>query len=144
MTAATIFGAVNEIVKVYTQLYGADAVSLPGKIYEPPAGRQEPWAMFDIEHTGGGQGSLSGDDGQKLWDRIGSCVIELYAAPGVGVQALYDRVEALVNAYQSATTDSDVWFRNVRFVEYNGARRPRYTTWAQIDVVFDFEYHQRG
>jgi hypothetical protein len=85
-----------------------------------------------VKHADGRQGSLAGATGVKLWDRVGTLWIELYAPQGDGNTAGYALAQAMTDAVQSSRA---VWFRNVLMNEMgaDGA-------FQRFDVKATFEY----
>lgn len=138
MTAPSVYAAVSEIVKLFTDHYGADNVDIPNKVFTLPKDGT-PWARIRVIHTEGGQGSLGGTDGAKLWDRGGVVQIELYSKAGAGMLTPYGDAEDVQMIYQGARTASGVWFRNVRIEE---PEEQVWSPWFRIDVIGAFEYHQ--
>lgn len=138
MTAPSVFAAVTDIVKLFTDHYGADNVHLPNRAFTAPDDGT-PWARIRVNHTDAGQGSLGGADGSKLWDRGGVFQIELYSAAGRGMLTPYGEAEEVQMLYQGTRTASGVWFRNVRIEEPE--EQPA-SPWYRIDVIGAFEYHQ--
>jgi hypothetical protein len=138
MTAPSVYAAVSEIVKLFTDHYGTDNVDLPNKKFTAPA-NGDGWARIRVNHTDGGQGSLGGADGSKLWDRAGVFQIELYTKAGKGMLTPYGEAEDVQTIFQGARTASGVWFRNVRIEE---PTEQDASPWFRIDVTGAFEYHQ--
>jgi hypothetical protein len=97
---------------------------------EPPA--TGPYGRTSVKHADGRQGSLAGATGVKLWDRVGTLWIELYAPQGDGNTAGYALAQAMTDAVQSSRA---VWFRNVLMNEMgaDGA-------FQRFDVKATFEY----
>lgn len=139
MTAPSIFAAVTEIVKIFTDHYGVDNVDLPNTKFDAPNTSADGWARIRVTHTDGGQGSLGGSDGAKIWDRAGVFQIELYTKAGRGMLIPYTEAEDVVSLYQGARTASGVWFRDVR-IDEEPVQAP--SPWFRIDVIGAFVYHQ--
>jgi hypothetical protein len=108
----------------------------PDQDAAPPEGAS--YAVFEIEHTLGRQGSLSDPVGVIRWERRGLVRVCIYTMAGRGLLLNTRLGMVAVDAFEGKTTPGGVWFRNVRYSEAPG----RDGKWQQGNVVAEFTYDQ--
>ncbi len=114
----------------FTALYP----NVPG---EPPKA-QVPWARVTLQHTGGGQGSLSGALGTKKWDRNGVLIVQVFVPNGEGLSQAYSLAKIVTDAYEGVSSPlRGVWFRNARINEVGPDGE-----WFQVNALVDFMYDE--
>lgn len=101
---------------------------------EPAFAEDASWARVRLQHTGGGQNSLSGADSTRVWIRNGILTIQVFAPRGDGGLRCQELSQLVVDTYQAAKTA--VIFRNVRMVEVPDTKG----LWKQSNVIAEFEY----
>lgn len=100
----------------------------------PPSGC---YARFKVVHNLGTQGSLSGDQGTKLWDRYGLIFVQCFGALPSG-RALEDAeymAQVAQRAYQGKESPGCIWFRSATVAEIGPT-----DGWYQINMTAQFEY----
>jgi len=107
-----------------------------GKTTVPPTGNT-PWARVTLRHIAAGQGSLSGESGQRMFDRSGILTIQIFVPPGKGLAEATDLPKILQDAYEGVRTTNGAWFRDVvvQEVGIDG-------DFFQTNVIAIFEYDE--
>lgn len=103
----------------------------------PP--QDAPWARVVIRHGTSAQASLAGDSGSRRFERLGIIVVQVFV-PLVLTDppTLGGNLAAVARrAYEGKTTDSGIWFRDVRAYEV-GPDGP----WYQWNVTAAFRYDE--
>jgi hypothetical protein len=122
----------DEMLAVFKSVWGTKPAVYPDTPSKPPK-TEAAWARVNLQHAGGGQGSLTGGSGTTLYDRTGILWIEIYTPKGDGKVSGYTLAELVVNAYEDYS--GPVLFRNVRLEE--GGDDGAFTS---FDVKMNFEY----
>lgn len=96
---------------------------------------QIPWARVTLKHNLGGQASLSGETGCRMFNRSGTLFIQVFVPVGGANAKGYNLAQKVANAFEDAKID--VWFRNTRMREegVSGA-------FEQTNVLTDFQYDE--
>lgn len=135
------------MLDVFKARWDADAPGVNGGVLPPvrydasgrPGDLTAAWARVTVKHSGASQGALSSAVGDRLWERRGIIVVQVFTTLDAGGGLVLSDALANVakNAFEGASTSS-LWFRNVRLTEI-GADGP----WFQVNVTADFEYTDR-
>lgn len=104
----------------------------PAETEEPPPA----WARVTLQHASGGQASLTGALGTKLYDRRGLLTIQLFTRYD-GLITADAAAESIEDFFINNASDSEVEYFNVVSQEV-GEEGP----WFQTNIVIDFEYRQ--
>lgn len=96
-----------------------------------------PWASVFVRHTSGGQASLSGSSGTRLFRREGVITVRIYSSQGSGLSEAYGLAKVVADAYEGVSTPGGAWFRDVRINE-NG----RDGQFIVVSVLIDFQYDE--
>lgn len=99
-----------------------------------------PWARIVVNHNpgAGGQGNLSGDTGQRRYERFGNVITSLFAATGDGMKTLDDMARVTMAAFEGVRhTATGVVFFRVRLQEVGPDG-----SYTQVNVLADFEYDE--
>lgn len=147
--ASTIVNARNEILTLFKTQWEADPLSASIQVFYddvkgdvPQTGDDDtfqpsPFARVKIEHTTGGQSTLSGSIGTRTFTRNGLITVQVFTPSGQGLSLADQLVSIVVHAFEGSSTPSQVWFRNVRANEI-GKSGP----WFQYNVLSDFTYDE--
>lgn len=101
----------------------------------PPA-TDASWFRWTMQHTGGEQGSLSCEHGERRWRRNGLIIVQCFAPLDKGGITLAQRMaESVRDAYQGTATPSGVWFRNATTQEIGFD-----VAWYQVNAIIQFTY----
>lgn len=92
------------------------------------------WARATVRHSGGGQSSLSGEDGTRRFERTGTLFIQVFAPVGDGSTAGYGAAQTMINGLEDARNPS-VWFKDILMQELG-----QYGSFEQINVQATFSY----
>jgi len=143
MSFATRRAAIDEILGLFRAAWlGAgqtdDRVKYDnvGKSSLPPSGLT-PWARVILRHTTAGQGSLSGPQGTRMFERQGILTIQIFVPPGKGLAEAVDLPKIIQDAYEGEETANGAWFRDV-VVNEIGPDGDFYRT----NVIALFEYDE--
>lgn len=146
-------GARNEINKLFNTAWQANAGAVAQ--YVPPVEWQgvqpkdtpntsKHWARVSIQTVLEDQTTLSsceGQPGQKRFTASGLVFVQIFSPKSLGdgfkVGGLL--AEVARNAFRGKTTDSHVWFRNVRINELEPE-----DLYYRHNVVAEFEYDELG
>ena len=88
-----------------------------------------------MQHTNGGQSSLSGESGSRRFASRGIVAISIFVPVGGGQTKAYELAQLVANAYEDARLD--VWFRNTRIREMGASG-----AFEQVDVLTEFFYDE--
>ena len=134
--------AVNEIQTLLKAAW--DTTGFPLKYQnvkgaaDPPPSTTTPWARSTIQHTPGGQVSLSGGvGGAKRWQKNGFLTVQIFVPAGEGLSEAYALAKTVEDAFAGVETPSAVWFRNPRINEVGPDGE-----WYQVNFVVDFTYDE--
>jgi len=135
------------MLDIFKARWDADAPAVNGGVVPPvrydASGRAgdltAAWARVTIRHSGASQAGLASASGERLWERRGIIVVQVFATLDAGGGLILPDALANVakNAFEGASTAS-LWFKDVRMNEV-GADGP----WFQVNVTADFEYTDR-
>ena len=148
MTAEKISTAAEEIEAKFRTVWAPRKCDYPNTAFDiKNVSKDESWARFRIQTNFGNNGSLANVLGKQRFVRDGNVIIQLFFPLNKGVINPYDITETVVKAYQGKRTDSDVWFRNVRYNEIDKDVALAYgaantSNWYQINVLADFTFDQ--
>ena len=106
-----------------------------GDLPATPPSEDIAWAKVRLQHTNGGQSSLSGESGSRRFARRGIVAISIFVPVGGGQTKAYELAQMVANAYEDARLD--VWFRNTRIREMGASG-----AFEQVDVLSDFHYDE--
>lgn len=102
----------------------------------PPTDKS--WFRWDMQHSGGGQASLSNQHGERRWRREGLIIVQCFGLLDKGGRRLAQRMaESVRDAYQGKATPGGVWFRNATTMEI-APDGPHY----QVNAVIQFNYDE--
>ena len=102
-----------------------------------PRGITGAWVRARVQHTDGGQATLTNADGVRRYDRMGVLLVEVNTPSGQGLQ-LSDSISSTIRgAFEGYSTPGGVWFRNARV---NEGRNDG--IWFRMNVLIDFEYDE--
>jgi len=97
-----------------------------------------PWFRWMMQHTEGGQASLSCEHGERRWRREGLIIVQCFAPLDKGGLTLAQRMaESVRDAYQGVGTPSGVWFRNATTQEIGTD-----LSWYNVNAVIQFNYEE--
>ena len=129
----------DEITGVFRTAWLADddsknlPVQYPDVRFDPPD--DGAWARLTIQHTQGGETSLTNANGQRVYGHVGIVTVQVFTPSGEG-QTLSDTLAMIVaNAYRGTRTTGGAVFRNVRTIEVGQTG-----AWFQVNVTADFDY----
>lgn len=91
------------------------------------------WARVTLRHATGGQSSLAGASGAKLYTQTGTIFAQVFAPLGDGQKSSLWLAQDVVNGYRSAK--GAVWYRNQRLKEIGASG-----AFDQTNVLVDFTY----
>jgi Bacteriophage related domain of unknown function len=142
MSVASLTQATDEILGLFRTAWEAGAPSQGLPVLYPDVAQDVPntgaWARVTLLQTGGGQATLSGATGLRMFRYTGTVVVQVFTPTGEG-QVLSQQLAHIVkNAYEGeATTPGDIWFRDARYGPsgQDGA-------WFRQDVLVDYEYEE--
>lgn len=102
---------------------------------------EQPYIHFSAKHNEQPQGSLSDDEGNKLWAASGLIVIQCKGplAPGNGFEVAERMAIIARNAYRGKQTPDCIWFRNPRIQEVGAD-----SGWFIFNTFIEFEYDEVG
>ena len=104
---------------------------------DPPNALQE-WFRWTMQHTEGGQASLSCEHGERRWRRNGLIIVQCFGPLDKGGMTLAQRMaESVRDAYQGVATPGGVWFRNATTQEVGHD-----DAWYQVNAVIQFTYDE--
>jgi len=133
----TYRSARDAMLKVFKDIW--DTTGYPAlysdTVGEPPTSAGV-YARATIRHADGGQASLNGADGSKLYENEGTVWIQVFGPVGSGLTAAYDAAQLVADAYKRSR-DIDVSFYNVRINEVGTNKG-----YEQINVLADFQYDE--
>ena len=96
------------------------------------------WFRYTMQHTDGGQASLSCQHGERRWRRDGLIIVQCFGSLDKGGKTLAQRMaESARDAYQGTSTPSGVWFRNATTQEVG-----RDDGWYQVNAIIQFTYDE--
>lgn len=145
---ATLEEARDDIIELFRTAWKADTESQSvGLVYwdvpsSAPTGHDangDPvsWARVFVQHTGGGQASLSGDTGRRRWRRTGVVTVQIFTPYGTGLSKADKLSMVAMRAFEGQSTSSGIWFRDVNFQEVG-----QDSIWFQSNVSATFEYDE--
>lgn len=133
----------NEIFGQFRTTWLADGASSGVPVMYPDLGDQQPpttgaWVRINIKHLSGGQSSLAGAVGTRMFTHGGFITVQIFTVFGEG-QTQADALTVIVKrAFEGVTTSPGrVMFRNVRVNEVGQDGQ-----WFQTNVIADFEYDE--
>jgi hypothetical protein len=150
---ATVTEARDAIMATFRTAWLADPATLAYPVKWPDVAQGEfppktqdsdgnplAWARIVINHNpgAGGQGNLSGDTGQRRYERFGNVIVSLFAPIGDGMAKADEMVRVAMQAFEGVrTAGTGIVFLRVRFAEIgpDGA-------YTQVNVLADFEYDE--
>lgn len=101
-----------------------------------PPGALQSWFRWTMQHTEGGQASLSCEHGERRWRRNGLIIVQCFGSLEKGSLTLAQRMaESVRDAYQGTATPSGVWFRSATTQEIGHD-----TSWYQVNAIIQFTY----
>lgn len=104
---------------------------------DPPAVGTS-WFRWTMQHTEGGQASLSCEHGERRWRRNGLIIVQCFAPSDKGGLTLAQRMaESVRDAYQGQATPSGIWFRNATTQEVGFDEG-----WYNVNAVIQFTYDE--
>lgn len=92
------------------------------------------WVRPSIHHLAGRQTTLSGDAGQRRFNRQGVLTIQCFTPIGDGHSAA-DKLVGDIVEYFEAIRNSPIWYRNIRAIEIG-----KEGSTVQVNVIADFTY----
>lgn len=102
----------------------------------PP--QDKDWFRWNMQHTDGGQSSLSNDNGKRRWRREGLILVQCFGLLDKGGLTRGRRMaESVRDAYQGIATPGGVWFRNATVQEI--AQDGRH---YQVNAIIQFHYDE--
>jgi len=150
---ATVSEARDAMMSTFRTAWLADAETLAIPVKWPDVAQGEfppktqdadgnptPWARIVVLHNpgAGGQGNLSGDTGQRRYERFGNVIISLFAGVGGGMAKLDEMTRVAMQAFEGVRhTATGVVFLRVRPQEVG-----QDGTYTQVNVLADFEYDE--
>lgn len=96
-----------------------------------------PWARASVRHTGGGEISISGGNGKRRYNRLGTVYVNLFCQPGDGLRKLDPLVKMALDAYEGKSTPGGVWFTKAQVRELGIVQG-----YYQINVLVNFSYDE--
>lgn len=128
---------INSLIKVAADTIDELTVIWEDTKLDLPEGSDPPlpYIKVFIRHQNAGQGSLSGTSGNRMFDRRGQVVIQLYTPVGDGLTDSDIFATTLKNAMEGQSTANGVWFRDVNAREV-GKDGPKFLT----NITAEFEY----
>lgn len=119
-------------------LYPTAALRWTGKQVNTPPAADTSWFRWTMQHTEGGQASLSCEHGERRWRRNGLIIVQCFAPLDKGGLTLAQRMaESVRDAYQGMDTPGGVWFRNATTQEVGID-----DAWYQVNAVIQFTYDE--
>lgn len=104
---------------------------------DPPA-VDKSWFRWTMQHTEGGQASLSCEHGERRWRRNGLIIVQCFAPLDQGGLTLAQRMaESVRDAYQGKATPGGVWFRNATTQEVGVD-----DGWYHVNAIIQFTYDE--
>lgn len=135
---ATYAQAVDDILGVFKTAWDTTGwIALYTNVKGDTPSGEDPWARVNLQHTGGGQASLTGGLGTTRWGREGFLTVQVFAPAGEGLSGAHTLAKIISDAFEGTSTVNGVWFRNVRVNEVGEDG-----DWYQVNVVIDFEYDE--
>lgn len=136
---ATLAEANDEILTLFktawdTTGHVADYANVERPVTVPPT-TTAPWARARVQHTFGEQDTLAGPTGTQRFRRDGLFTCQIFVPSGEGLSEAYSLAKTVMDAFEGASTDSGVWFRNARVNEVGPDGE-----WYQLNVLVDFTY----
>lgn len=131
----TVTEARDYINGIFYAVWGTRNPIVWGDLPATPPSEEIPWAKVRLQHSGGGQSSLAGDNGTRKFSRYGIVTISIFVPVGGGQTEAYQLAQKVANAFEDARLD--VWFRNTRIREKGASG-----AFEQIDVLTDFHYDE--
>ena len=125
----------DKIYNIFRTVWGQRGPVVWCDIPATPPSEDIPWAKVRLQHTNGGQSSLSGESGSRRFSRRGIVAISIFVPVGGGQTEAYELAQMVANAYEDARLD--VWFRNTRIREMGASG-----AFEQMDVLSDFHYDE--
>lgn len=117
-------------------LFPLAEVRWAGKEKNTPPDSTKSWFRWTMQHTEGGQASLSCEHGERRWRRNGLIIVQCFGLLDKGGLTLAQRMaESVRDAYQGSATPSGVWFRNATTQEVG-----QDSAWYQVNATIQFTY----
>lgn len=107
--------AVDEIVAVLVPALTGVPTVWPNKS-DSDIDKSSLWARVTIRHEGSRRVSL----GARRENHTGSVYVQMFFPAGTGVEEVYTRPQAVLDALTDARTPNGVWFREVTLYEGGG------------------------
>ena len=136
---ATYNQAVDDILDVFktawdTTTWKALYPNVGGSL---PDDETDPWARVTLQHTDGGQASLTGGLGTTRWGRTGILTVQIFVPTGEGLSEARSLAKIVTDGFEGTSTTNGVWFRNARINEVGPDG-----DWFQTNVLIDFIYDE--
>lgn len=122
--AATIAGETVRIVW--------DDKDRPGRPKEGEAVKH--WVFVSVQHAGGGQESLGGDDGTSRYGLDALLLVQVFAPQGLGRKTADQLAELVMSIFRGAR-DGSATYRNHRMAEAGNSG-----PWSQTNVSVGIQY----
>lgn len=94
------------------------------------------WAVSVIRHGTARQATLGGE-GNRLFERIGIVIVQVFTPVGKGLQESYRLARVVAEAFEGRSSPGGVWFRNVGINELG-----KDGMFQQLNVTAEFQYHE--
>ena len=142
MSVASLTQAQDEILGLFRTAWEAGPPSQGVPVLYPDVAQDVPnagtWARVTLLLTGGGQATLSGATGTRVFRYTGTVVMQVFTPTGEGQVLSQQLAHIAKNAYEGkASTPGGVWFRDARYGA-NGQDG----NWFRQDVLVDYVYDE--
>lgn len=130
--------AVDAVLSVFKTAW--DATGYDAFYDDTPRDRgddENPWARATVLHVDGFQATLKSPNGQARYERAGLLTVQIFVSSGSGLQATYDLVKIVSDAFEGKSASGGLWFRDVRAREIG-----RDGAFRQTNVIVRFEYDE--
>ena len=138
----------DEILTTFKTAWDAGVESAGILVIYPDAKNQVPqgndanndplsWARVSVEHVAGFQSTLAGEDGNKIFTRLGLLTVQIFTPRGGGLSLGDSLYKIVVDAFEGKRTANGAWFKNVRINEIGPSGE-----WWQTNVIVEFEYDE--
>lgn len=97
----------------------------------------DPWARLTIRHNLSSQATLSNQDGQRRFRRLGVLIIQVFTPQGTGLFLEDDLPTVVRDAYEGKSVLGGLIFRDVTINEIGTSG-----SWFQTNVTASFEYDE--
>lgn len=132
--------ALTSITKMLQDGYHG-TLKLPNRKMSLPTDADTVFAELEFQHDDTGQASLTGPEGKRRYESVGSVTIALFFPLGCGLLEPLILGEEVARIFRGkhSPDEHDVWFRNVTILEQQTSR---HAGKFQMNVSFTFEYDQ--